>query len=242
MKRAERRRRIGAVGGFEPNDLTIDFFERVRAITPDKANVVDFGAGRGEWLDDPSPRRRELVDLRDISGHLVGVDVAPAVMSNPSLDEAFVIDGESPLPIEDDWADVVVANWVIEHVDDPEWFVAECTRIVKPGGWLCGRTPNKVGYIALGARLVPNGRHVGVLRRLQPHRKAEDVFPTRYRLNTVDDLGAAFGDRWENLSFPVWPNMAYGGDSVVMERAERLWRAAVPDRVAPVLYVFLRRR
>jgi SAM-dependent methyltransferase len=242
VNRAERRRRIDAVGGFEPNDLTIDFSERVRAIAPDKARIVDFGAGRGEWLDDPSPHRRRIADLRDIAERLVGVDVAPAVMTNPSLDEAFVIDGESPLPIEDGWADVVVTNWVIEHVDDPAWFVDECSRIVKPGGWLCGRTPNKVGYIGLGARLVPNRRHVGVLRRLQPDRKAEDVFPTRYKLNTVADLGAAFGDGWDDLSFAVWPNLAYGGHSSVMERGERLWRAVAPDRLAPVLYVFLRRR
>lgn len=242
MKQAERRRRIDAVGGFEPNDLTIDFFERVRALTPAKANIVDFGAGRGEWLEDPSSRRRDIADLRDIAGRLVGVDVAPAVLTNPSLDEAFVIDGSSPLPIEDGWADIVVSNWVIEHVDDPRWFVEECSRIVKPGGWMCGRTPNKFGYIGLGARIVPNARHVRVLRRLQPDRKAEDVFPTRYKLNTVADLGDAFGDEWENLSFAVWPNMAYGGNSRLMERGERLWRAAAPDRLAPVLYAFLRRR
>lgn len=242
VKRAERRRRIEAVGGFEPNDLTIDFFERVRAVAPDKANVVDFGAGRGEWLEDPSSHRRQIADMRDIAERLVGVDVMPAVTTNPSLDEAFVIDGESPLPIEDGWADLVVTNWVIEHIDDPGWFVEECTRIVRPGGWLCGRTPNKVGYIGLGARLVPNRRHVGVLRRVQPDRKAEDVFPTRYKLNTVSDLGAAFGDGWENLSFTVWPNMAYGADSRLIERGERLWRAVAPDRLAPVLYAFLRRR
>jgi SAM-dependent methyltransferase len=231
-----------AVGGFETNDLTIDFFERVRAIAPANTHIVDFGAGRGRWLEDLSPRRRAIHDLRDVAARLVGVDVDPVVKTNPSLDEAFVIDPGQPLPITHGWADVMVADWVIEHIDDPAWFVGECTRIVKPGGWVCGRTPAKAGYIALGARLVPNGRHFSVLRWLQPNRKDEDVFPTRYKLNSLAAISAAFGDEWENLSFPVWPNLDYGGSSVVLERAQRLWKAAAPDRLAPVLWVFLRRR
>ena len=241
MKRAETRRRMNAVGGFETNDLTIDFFERVRAIAPDKADIVDFGAGRGQWLEDSSPQRLTVRDLRDVVGRQVGVDVDPVVMTNPSLDESFVIDPGQPLPIAGGWADIVVADWVIEHIDDPAWFVGECTRIVKPGGWVCGRTPAKAGYIALGARLVPNGRHFGVLRRLQPGRRNEDVFPTRYKLNSLAAISAAFGDEWENLTFPVWPNLDYGGSSVVLERAQRVWKAVAPDRLAPVLWVFLRR-
>jgi len=233
---------MNAVGGFETNDLTIDFFERVRAIAPDKADIVDFGAGRGQWLEDHSPRRREIHDLRDVAGRLVGVDVDPVVMTNPSLDEAFVIEAGQPLPITSGWADIVVADWVIEHIDDPAWFAGECGRIVKPGGWVCGRTPAKAGYIALGARVVPNGRHFRVLRRLQPGRKNEDVFPTRYKLNSLAAISAAFGDEWENLTFPVWPNLDYGGSSVVLERAQRVWKAVAPDRLAPVLWVFLRRR
>lgn len=242
MKRAETRRRMQAVGGFETNDLTIDFYERVRAILPDQASILDFGAGRGQWLEDPSPRRRAIRDLRDVAGRLVGADVDPVVKSNPSLDEAFVIEPGEALPLDDGWADVMVADWVIEHIDDPAWFVGECTRVVKPGGWVCGRTPAKAGYIAVGARLVPNRRHFGVLRRLQPTRKDEDVFPTRYRLNSLAAISAAFGDEWEDLTFPVWPNLDYGGSSVVLERAQRLWKATAPDRLAPVLWVFLRRR
>lgn len=243
MRRSESHRRARAVGGFRTNDTTLDFYERVRSVCPPGAQIVDFGAGRGEWLDGPQTRDQQIRDLRDVAGSIVGLDVAPAVLSNPQLDQAFVIDGEKPLPVDDAWADVVVADWVVEHLDDPAWFAGECSRIVKPGGWLCARTPNRSGYIALGARLVPNGSHVTVLRRLQPDRKAEDVFPTHYRLNTVEAISGAFGDDdWENLTFPVWPNMSYGGGSILLDRAELLWRAVAPDRLAPVLNVFLRRR
>jgi hypothetical protein len=36
--------------------------------------------------------------------------------------------------------------------------------------------------------------------------------------------------------------MAYGGNSALAERAERLWRTIAPDRWAAILYIFLRRR
>lgn len=240
--RRETRRRAEAVGGFLTNDLTVDFYERVRAIVGHEPNVVDFGAGRGEWLEDSSPRRKALRDLRDIAGRIVGLDVDPAVKTNPTLDEPHVIDGLGPLPVEDGWADLVLAEWVLEHLDDPAWFAAECARITRPGGWVCGRTPNRSGYIAWAGRAVPNRLHVSALRRLQPDRKAEDVFPTRYRLNTIGALRRTFGDGWDDHSFAVWPNLAYGGHVAALERAERLWRTVAPDRLAPVLYVFLRRR
>ena len=72
--------------------------------------------------------------------------------------------------------------------------------MLRPGGWLAARTPNKWGMIGIGARAVPNDLHTRVLRRLQPDRKAEDVFPVRYQMNTRKDLrravpGASRADR-----------------------------------------------
>ena len=70
--------------------------------------------------------------------------------------------------------------------------MAEIERILKPGGWFCARTPNKWGYISLGANLIPNSLHVRFLKFLQPDRQEEDVFPTRYRMNTIAALKTHF--------------------------------------------------
>jgi hypothetical protein len=76
--------------------------------------------------------------------------------------------------------------------------VAELHRVVAPGGWVCARTPNRRGFIAVGARLVPNALHVRALKKLEPERKDFDVFPTRYRLNTMGQVRRAFPpDQWE---------------------------------------------
>lgn len=80
---------------------------------------------------------------------------------------------------------------VLEHVDDPVKFFAEVERVLKPGGIFCARTTNRLGYVGLAASLIPNRRHARVLGKVQRDRKEIDVFPTRYRINTVWRLRAA---------------------------------------------------
>jgi len=72
---------------------------------------------------------------------------------------------------------------------------AECVLSADMGGTsfdFCARTTNRLGYVGLTASLVPNRRHAGVLRTVQRDRKEIDVFPTRYRVNTVWRLRAEF--------------------------------------------------
>jgi SAM-dependent methyltransferase len=85
-----------------------------------------------------------------------------------------------------------VSDWTLEHVANPQQFVAELTRVLRPGGVLVARTISRHSPLSLVARTVPNTRHAGVLRVLQPRREARDVFPTEYRMNTRKDIAALF--------------------------------------------------
>ncbi len=232
---------ISPPGLFPPNDGTVDFYLRVRAVACERPDVIDFGAGRGEWLEDPSDVRRGLRDIRDIASRIVGVDVDTAVRSNPYLDEAIVIDGHSAVPLPDQSADLVIADFVLEHLDHPSWMADESARLLRPGGWLCGRTPSRSGYIALASRLVPNGAHTTALSRLQPFRRSEDVFPTRYLINSIPQIEATFGRYFENKSFHFWANLDYGSHLPGANRLERLWKLVGAEKMAPFIYVFLRR-
>jgi SAM-dependent methyltransferase len=88
------------------------------------------------------------------------------------------------LPYRDEQFDLVVARSVFEHIEHPEFTAAELLRITKPAGLIAAVTPNKYGYIALAARLVPNDRHITALPRSNLIANPEDIFPTYYRLNT----------------------------------------------------------
>jgi 2-polyprenyl-3-methyl-5-hydroxy-6-metoxy-1,4-benzoquinol methylase len=70
------------------------------------------------------------------------------------------------LPFEDESFSLVAAGDVVEHVDDPERFVAECARVLRPGGLLFLATPNR---FSLG--LEPHVRLWGV--GFLPRRLAE---------------------------------------------------------------------
>jgi SAM-dependent methyltransferase len=83
--------------------------------------------------------RSTVVDLgcadapyRDLLGGVayVGVDLP----GNPRADVELRPDGTVPLP--DGSADLVLSTQVLEHVADPGAYLAECARLLRPGGQL----------------------------------------------------------------------------------------------------------
>ena len=183
-----------AAGGFTRLDGNVEFYGRVQALLAERTGpvtVVDFGAGRGLVAEDEVLYRRLLAEFRGPDRTVIGVDVDPVVVDNPRLDEGRVIDPSGTIPLDDASVDLVVSDFTFEHVDNPDVTARELDRILKPGGWICARTPNKWGYIAIGARLVPNRLHVSALHKLQPAKHDHDTFPTRYLMNTRSAL-----ERW----------------------------------------------
>jgi SAM-dependent methyltransferase len=170
-------------GGFTHVDGTINFFIRVNALLEAGSVVLDVGCGRGEYTDDSIKARRDLRILRGRCCSVIGIDVDPASRVNPGIDELRLIEGPT-WPVANESIDLCLCDNVIEHIADPEAFFAECRRVIRPNGFLCIRTPNAFGYVAIAARLVPNGFHGKVLRSAQRGRDEQDVFPTVYKCNT----------------------------------------------------------
>ncbi len=231
-----------AVGGYPHNDGEVEFYLRIGSLVGPDSRVLDLGAGRGQWAVEPAPRvRRDVRWFKGRVAEVVGSDVDPAVLENPALDRAVVTGLGEPLPFDDHYFDVVIADWVLEHVapEDVDTFVAEVVRVVKPGGWFVARTPFKWGLTGLGARSVPNRWHTRVLSRLQPTRPAVDVFPTRYAMNTRRALRRHFAGHKVFI---------YGHEAVptYFERYRPTWFAAAlfnrlaPRRFAATLNVFVR--
>jgi SAM-dependent methyltransferase len=174
-------------GGFSDIDAYVVFYARVNSlVTPDSV-VLDIGCGRGAYAEDPVPFRRQLRILKGKVRQIIGIDTDPAAAVNPFLDEFRRIEpANGRWPVDDASIDVAVSVSVLEHVEDPEHFFAECHRVIKPGGYLCLRTTNVFSYFGVAARLIPNRYHAAVIRRVyeKPRREA-DIFPTAYRCNTI---------------------------------------------------------
>lgn len=233
-------------GRFSRVDGTIEFYVRVHALLLDLQPgpvVLDFGAGRGAFVEDPVPIRRDLRRLQGRAGRVVGVDIEQAVMRNPTLDEAHVVRGDDPLPLADGSVDLVIADFAFEHVTNPALVASELDRVLRPAGWVCARTPNRWGYIGLGARLVPRRMRAGALRRLNSERRSEDSFPTVYRMNTGEALKRWFPPhRYEHVVYAADSEPAYVAGSKTAARLIRAACALTPPPLRSVLYVFLHKR
>jgi ubiquinone/menaquinone biosynthesis C-methylase UbiE len=235
---------LGA-GNFPAHDGTIEFYGRVRALLQPGMLVVDFGAGRAAWAhDDPSVYRRRVRDLRDMGVRLVGCDVDKAIESNPVLEQKIVIAPGQPLPYADASVDLVIADYVLEHLPDPKWFAREMDRVLKPGGWVCGRTPPKWHYVVMASRLLPGRLKSRVLGAAQKDRKSEDVFPAYYRLNSPATVRTYFPpSRFDNFTYNYHSNSpSYHFDRAWIYRTLAFAHAVLPSAMHGNLFVFLRKK
>jgi len=231
-------------GGYARDNGGVAFYSRVNALLRPDMVVIDLGAGRGETFHTGEfGFFQGLAKLQGKVKRVIGVDVDDAIMDHPHLDERHVVGVNDPFPVADGAVDMVVADWVFEHVDNPQTLARELERVVKPGGWVCARTPNKWGYVGTGARMLPNRFHTGLLKTLWPGRQAVDVFPTRYRLNSVAALNRQFASaRWDNFSYRSNPTPKYVGHSAMLFWLVDLVQTALPGGMKTDLIVMLRRR
>ena len=231
-----------AIGGFSRVDGSIEFWSRISALVRPDWRVLDFGAGRGAHIsEDTSDYRRSLKTLKGRVAHVEGCDVDPAVTENPYLDDARIITPGEPLPYADASFDLVVANWVLEHVDDAEAVAAELARVTKPGGWIAAATANRWGYVAVAASIVPNRSHSSVLNRIQPGRKSEDVFPTRYRMNTRRAVKRLFGRFGDVTAYTNSAEPAYHLGNALLYRVQMIAHKLLPNGLQTALYFFVHR-
>lgn len=163
---------------FERNWDDVLFREKLLAFIHPEATVLDLGAGAGIV---------EAMNFRGLAARVCGVDLDPRVTGNPYLDEGVVADA-GKIPYADETFDLVFADNVIEHIDEPDQIFAEIRRVLRPGGKLLFKTPNKTHYMPLIARLTPHGFHQRI--NSMRGRDETDTFPTRYKCNTPADVRA----------------------------------------------------
>jgi arsenite methyltransferase len=97
--------------------------------------VVDVGSGAG--MD-------SLIAARMVgpAGRVVGIDMTPAMIEKARRAAAeaeagnveFRLGQAEALPVEDDWADVVISNGVLNLIPDKAAALHEMWRVLKPGG------------------------------------------------------------------------------------------------------------
>jgi SAM-dependent methyltransferase len=115
-------------------DATVKTINELTAIDKNLL-LVDFGCGDMPY--------RPVIEPK--VGKYLGVDLE----MNPKAEHHIGFDSKTTLP--DNYADIVLSNQVLEHVDSPSGYLQEALRILKPGGtliltthgyWFYHPTPN----------------------------------------------------------------------------------------------------
>ena len=204
--------------------------------------VLDFGAGRAAWFeDDTCLTRRSIRLLKGKVKKVVAADVDEAVFQNRASDEQILIHGKDDFSeLVQQKVDLVVADYVLEHIEDAKRFVEQVDKCLEEGGWFCARTPHKYSYVGIFARLLKNDLHAKALKFIQPNRKEVDVFPTTYKLNTLRDVEKAFWG-WEQRSYIYRSDPAYFFGNKSLYRLQSMLHRVFPAFFCGNLFIFVRK-
>ena len=225
------------LGGYHELDGTIEFYGRINAILKKSDSVLDLGAGRGSWYStDDCSYRREIHDLKKKVKYLVGIDIDDAVLENPTTHKNLTM-SENKIPLEGNSMDIIVADWVLEHVQNPNEFISEIDRVLKPGGIFCARTPHKYKYVSLFASLIKNKIYLKLLKFIQPQRKERDIFPTAYKLNTLQTIRRKFKN-YKDFSYLYTSHPSYYAENQILFKLFAFFHKVLPAVMVSEIFVF----
>jgi len=122
---------------------------------------------------------------------LVGLDPdAASLKLNPVVQHRVA---GLQLPFREGSFDLVTANMVFEHLEDPVAVLCDIRRVLTPRGVCIFHTPNSRHWLTALGRRTPQFLK-NVLIKFTEGRVAKDVYPTHYRVNTQESVARVLAD------------------------------------------------
>ena len=113
---------------------------------------------------------------------VIGVDLDPRVET--LFHSEFHLASLETLPFPANTFDVIISEYVFEHLTNPEGVLAELKRVLKASGTILVLTPNYYSYKTFFARVTPQRFHVMMGRHRYGRGHEADMYPTLFRCNT----------------------------------------------------------
>ena len=151
-------------------------------------SITDYLLTGGYALDIGCGRRSPLGNYRDNVDQLIGTDLdLDDMKANVDIFNLALADGGA-LPFPSEKFNFLLSKTVIEHLEDPQKFFNEASRVLKPGGVFVWATSNLKSLPIIIARLTPLSVHKWVYQKIFSQSLDFDQFPTYFRANTIKAL------------------------------------------------------
>lgn len=139
-----------------------------------ETRILDVGCGHGDFLK----------PVHDKTIYSYGLDPDEDVLAKNTFIKSKTVGIVEKLPFENNFFDLVISAWVLEHLPDPQKAFQEIFRVLKPGGKIIFLTPNVWNYNVWIIRFIPKKFHDFFTRKLYD-RQEHDTCPKQYKINSV---------------------------------------------------------
>jgi SAM-dependent methyltransferase len=183
----------------ENDPLTEERVQHFLRLAPEARTVLDLGCGNG----------RASRMLADAGKRVVGLDIASAALRKAAAigtsGSISYVEGscEAGFPFRSESIDAIYCAEVIEHLVDPRIPLAECRRVLRPGGTLFVSTPYHgrvknilIASVGFERHFDPSGPHI---RFFTPRSLASLMRLHGFSIERTICLGRFW---------PLWMNMA----------------------------------
>ena len=226
-------------GKFSTNDGSIDFYLRIRNLIDKKKIVLDLGAGRGDWyLDNNNRIAKQIQFLKNDVKKFYAADVDSLVLKNKASSKNLIIKN-GKIPLKDKSIDIIICDWVLEHVENPDLFYKEVNRILKKGGTFCARTPHKFNYASIISNFLEGWKLKDwLLNKSQPGRKK--YFKSFYKMNTITKINRIFFN-FKSNNFIAIPDPAYTFNIKIIYNIFKFIHFVTPRFFSGIIIIFLKK-
>ncbi len=165
---------------FYPGTSFDAWFATVQELTKPEMTICEIGSGSGSGFQN---------QLYPKARFTFGLDLDERVLTNRFLNRAAHGSAyDLPRLAEGRKFDLIYSHMVVEHIDDPQRFIAAQLECLAPGGTIMHSTVSKYYWSSLINDLVPESLKNLLISKLGSGRPSEDVFPAHYRLNSEADI------------------------------------------------------
>lgn len=115
------------------------FLEQKIIKQPHESAVLDVATGTGAWI--ARLHNAGFINIRGIDKDVAQFDLDSSLVQRVDFDS-------EPIPFDNCSFDLITAIEIIEHIENPGFFLGEISRVLKPGGKIFLTTPNSNSLIA----------------------------------------------------------------------------------------------